>query len=188
MTFKVPTKFNLFLSCFAYYFLKVRLHHSSQIKNNHQEAQNSRNQGFFLLFLLDDGRMWIREAQEFTDPNTAGHPPTMRIHRILTRLSSWMHGLNVLCSWALNEIVRLFQILLSWILLITRKHKYMATSKVLPVPVPVVDNNRIFNLLCVFIADLAIFTIKIETFLKLLSPQINRIAVFPESGSGLGKT
>ncbi len=38
----------------------------------------------------------------------------------------------------------------------------MVTSK------GVLDNNRIFNLLCVFIADLAIFSIKILTFLKLL--------------------
>ncbi len=42
-----------------------------------KKSQNSRNQGLFLLFLLDDRRiwrqiqsqMWIREAQKHTDPD-----------------------------------------------------------------------------------------------------------------------
>jgi hypothetical protein len=40
----------------AYYFLKVHLNHSSQQKSH----KNSRNQGVFLLFLLDDGLIRIR--------------------------------------------------------------------------------------------------------------------------------
>jgi hypothetical protein len=42
---------------FASYFLKVRLHHSSN-------SQNSRNKRFFLQFLLDEGRIliWIRSS------------------------------------------------------------------------------------------------------------------------------
>ncbi len=43
----------------AYYFLKVHLRHFSKIKSQ-QEPQNSKNQGFFLLFLHDDRRIRIQ--------------------------------------------------------------------------------------------------------------------------------
>jgi hypothetical protein len=50
----------IFLKNFsAYYFLKVHLHNFSKIKSQ-KESQNSRNQGFFLLFLHDDRRIRIR--------------------------------------------------------------------------------------------------------------------------------
>jgi hypothetical protein len=44
-----------------YYFLKEHLHHYSKIKVK-KKSQNSRNQGFFLLFLLDDRRIRIRTS------------------------------------------------------------------------------------------------------------------------------
>jgi hypothetical protein len=37
---------------YAYFFLKVHLHHSSKIKS-HKKLQNSRNQGFPSFFLVD---------------------------------------------------------------------------------------------------------------------------------------
>jgi hypothetical protein len=43
----------------ANYFLKVHLHHFSEIKSQ-KESQNSWNQGFFLLFLHDGRRIRIR--------------------------------------------------------------------------------------------------------------------------------
>jgi hypothetical protein len=54
---------------FAYYFLKVHLHHSSKMKSL-KKSQNSRNKYFsyyFSWFLLDAGRFWNREAQKQTD-------------------------------------------------------------------------------------------------------------------------
>ncbi len=61
---------------FAYYFLKVHLHHFSKIKVI-KKSQSSRNQFFFLHFLLDDRRIrsrisisdwWIRMAKKHMDP------------------------------------------------------------------------------------------------------------------------
>jgi hypothetical protein len=46
-------------SFFAYYFLKVHLHHFSKIKS-HEEVTKQKESTFFLLFLLDDGRIRIR--------------------------------------------------------------------------------------------------------------------------------
>ncbi len=63
----MPTK-NWFI--FAYYFLKVRLHQFSQIK---KQSQNSRNQGFSYIVLLD-GRTRIRIRTK-----QSGRPKKMRI-------------------------------------------------------------------------------------------------------------
>ena len=67
--------------CFACYFLKVHLHYFSKTKSQ-KESQNSRIQGFFILFLPDDRRIqiqsririhisdqWIREAKKHVDPD-----------------------------------------------------------------------------------------------------------------------
>ncbi len=66
----MPAKNEFFNTIFfAYYFLKLHLHHFSKIKSQ-KESLNSRNQGFFLLFLHDDRRIRIRirEAQKHVDP------------------------------------------------------------------------------------------------------------------------
>ncbi len=63
---------HFFLHFFAYYLLKVHLHHSLK-KNSHTEVKNSRNQGFFLLVLLDDGRIRIRTNK--MDPGPGGPKP-----------------------------------------------------------------------------------------------------------------
>ena len=52
----------------AYYFLKVHLHNFS--KKVQKKSQNSRNQGFLKLFLLDERRIQIREAQKQVDPDS----------------------------------------------------------------------------------------------------------------------
>jgi hypothetical protein len=46
---------------FAYYFLKVHLHHFSQIKS-HKEVTKQQESRFFLLFLLDDRKIRIRTS------------------------------------------------------------------------------------------------------------------------------
>ncbi len=69
----------LFFSSFSpYYFLKLQLHNFSKIKD-HKEVTKQQESRFFLSFLLDDRRIWIRsliltsdrraEAQKYTDPN-----------------------------------------------------------------------------------------------------------------------
>jgi hypothetical protein len=65
VTFKTSTK-NYF---FAYYFLKVHLHHFSKIKS-HTEAKKTVSIDVFLTFLLDNRRIRIRnrEAQNHPDP------------------------------------------------------------------------------------------------------------------------
>jgi hypothetical protein len=70
---------------FACNLLKVLLHHFSKIKIPKKKSQNSRNQCFSLLFLLDDRRIririsdlwiriWIREAQKHMDPTSVADP------------------------------------------------------------------------------------------------------------------
>jgi hypothetical protein len=55
VTFKMPIK----ITFFDNYFLKVHLHHSSKI-NSHKEVNKKWKSRFFLLFLLDDGKIRIR--------------------------------------------------------------------------------------------------------------------------------
>jgi hypothetical protein len=50
-----------------YYFLKVHLHHFFKIKSQ-QEVTKMYELRFFLLFLLDDRRIRIQEAQKHIDP------------------------------------------------------------------------------------------------------------------------
>ncbi len=54
---------------FAYFFLKLHLHHFLKDKT-HNEVTKQQESRFYLLFLLDDGRIRIRipEAQKHTDP------------------------------------------------------------------------------------------------------------------------
>jgi hypothetical protein len=63
----------------------LHLHHFLKIKVK-KKPQNSRNQGFFLLFLLDDrsgsipltngsGVVWIQEAQKHADPSDPDSDP-----------------------------------------------------------------------------------------------------------------
>jgi hypothetical protein len=54
-----PNKNFFFKSFSAYYFSKVHLHYFSKI-NGQIEVTNSRNQGFFFLFLLANRRIWIQ--------------------------------------------------------------------------------------------------------------------------------
>ena len=52
LTFKMPAKNKFFNTIFsAYYFLKLHLHHFSQMKSQ-KESQNSRNQGFSYYFCM----------------------------------------------------------------------------------------------------------------------------------------
>ncbi len=66
----------LFLSSFAYYFLKVHLHHSSQIKR-HEKSQNSRNQGLSYWCCL------MRESGSGSVPQSngsgSGRPKNLRV-------------------------------------------------------------------------------------------------------------
>ncbi len=60
---------NGYLSFSAYYFLKIHLHYK---KKAMKKSQNRRNQSkFFLLYLLDDRRIWIHNSdiQQLTDPD-----------------------------------------------------------------------------------------------------------------------
>jgi hypothetical protein len=50
---------NNILSFFTYYFLKIHLHHASEIKS-HKELKKTAEFKIFVLFLLDDGRFRIR--------------------------------------------------------------------------------------------------------------------------------
>jgi hypothetical protein len=55
VTFKTPSENIVFLSSYAYYFLKAHLHHSSKIKS-HKNSQNSINECFSsILSLLMEG-------------------------------------------------------------------------------------------------------------------------------------
>jgi hypothetical protein len=47
----------------AYFFFKVHLHHSSKIKS-HKEVTKQYKSRSFLLFLLDNGRIRIREVKK----------------------------------------------------------------------------------------------------------------------------
>jgi hypothetical protein len=68
LTFKMPTKKQFFYKSFsAYYFLKVLLNHFSQVKSQ-KEATKQKKSRFFLLFLLNDRRIRIQEAQKHVDP------------------------------------------------------------------------------------------------------------------------
>ncbi len=58
VTFKTSIK-KSFKSFFAYYFLKKHLHHFSKIKGQTAVTKQQESM-FFLLFLLDDRRIWIR--------------------------------------------------------------------------------------------------------------------------------
>ncbi len=62
------SKYLFFLHFFAYYFLKVHLHHFSLKIKSHKEVTKQYRSRFFLLFLLDDRRIRIREAKKFRDP------------------------------------------------------------------------------------------------------------------------
>ncbi len=83
-------KTNLFEKFFCLLLFEGTLHHFSKI-NVKKKSQNSRNQGFFLLFLLDDRRgirirsrirtqtsdllIRIQEAQKHTDPTDSNSGP-----------------------------------------------------------------------------------------------------------------
>ncbi len=54
----VTFKTAIFLIFFAYFFLKLHLHHFSKIKS-HTEVTKQQESRFFLLFLLDDSRIRI---------------------------------------------------------------------------------------------------------------------------------
>ncbi len=60
VTFKMPKNL-IFSSFFAYYFLKAHLHYSSNLKRQ-TEVTKQKKSRFFILFLLDDGRIRIHEA------------------------------------------------------------------------------------------------------------------------------
>ncbi len=72
LTLKTPTKTNLEKCISACYVLKVHLHHFSKIKSP-KEVTKRLESRFFLLFLLDDRRIWIREAQKHLDPVDPDH-------------------------------------------------------------------------------------------------------------------
>jgi hypothetical protein len=50
LTFKTPPKNNFFLSFYAYYFRKVRLHHFSHIKSNKEVTKHYLGINVFLTF------------------------------------------------------------------------------------------------------------------------------------------
>ncbi len=52
-------KFCLF--CFLLNAFRMYIFKSFFTEKSHKKSQNSRNQGFFLLFLLDDGRIRIHK-------------------------------------------------------------------------------------------------------------------------------
>ncbi len=47
------------IKLFAYYFLKAHLHHYAKIKS-HKDVTEQLKSRFFLLFLIDEGRIRIR--------------------------------------------------------------------------------------------------------------------------------
>ncbi len=61
---------------FAYYFLKVHLHHFSKISQ--KEVTKQLESRFILIFLIGDRRIQIRiriqEAQKHTDPDSGPDP------------------------------------------------------------------------------------------------------------------
>ncbi len=59
LTFKTPTKNEFKKSFSAYYFMKLHLHHFSKIESQ-KEVRKQEESRFFLLYLLDDGRIRIR--------------------------------------------------------------------------------------------------------------------------------
>ncbi len=65
VTDKMQTKYYFFsfLSFLAYNFLKVHLHQSLKIKS-HKEVKKQQKSWFFVIFLLADARIRIREAQK----------------------------------------------------------------------------------------------------------------------------
>jgi hypothetical protein len=66
----------LFLSFFAFYFLKLHLHPSSKIKIHKKKSQNSRNQGFSCYFclMIESGSVLsqINPDPDSGDPETYG--------------------------------------------------------------------------------------------------------------------
>jgi hypothetical protein len=73
----MATKNYYFSYVFAYYFLKLHLHHFSVIKKS--QDSTGRNSKFFLVFLLDDRRIrsWIVRNLVLMDPETdPGGPKT----------------------------------------------------------------------------------------------------------------
>ncbi len=71
VTFKTSTNFFIF-RFFAYYFLKVHLHHFSKIKS-HEEVTKQLESMLFLLFLLDNRRIRIHISDY--DGSGSGNPP-----------------------------------------------------------------------------------------------------------------
>ena len=69
----------------------AHFYHSSKIKS-HKEVTKQKKSRFFLLFLLDDRRIRIREDQTHTDRvhNTAGNS-----YINIIETNSWIHS----CSW-----------------------------------------------------------------------------------------
>jgi hypothetical protein len=73
---KMPTKTNFFKSFFAYYFMKVHVHHFHSKIKSQKKPQSSRNQGFSYFFCLAiEGsgsipliRIRIQKAKKHVDP------------------------------------------------------------------------------------------------------------------------
>jgi hypothetical protein len=57
------------------------------------KSQNSRNQGFF-VFLLDDGRIRILEAQKQTDPTDPDPQRCLRVGYLLVNLRYSLLGIG----------------------------------------------------------------------------------------------
>ncbi len=78
--------FSFLKSLFAYYFLRVHLHHFSKIKS-HKEVTKQQESMFFLLFLLDDRRIGYGPLSLTNGSGFgSGRPKNIWILRIRTRI------------------------------------------------------------------------------------------------------
>ncbi len=84
LTFKMPNNLIFFQIFFAFYFLKLHLHHSSQIKSHKKSPEIS---GFLTNFAW-----WWKDP----DPDGSGRPKNLRILRIrfLIRNSGFLYFLR----------------------------------------------------------------------------------------------